>query len=58
MFDQHLVSLLTEYTFCHVFFQAGVPRMAYMGIVSFVYSGQRVYLAPPPTWKGYDPKWS
>ncbi|KAJ8311444.1 hypothetical protein KUTeg_010799 [Tegillarca granosa] len=36
---------------------AGVPRTAYNGIVSFIYQGQRVYLAPPKDWKGYDSKW-
>lgn len=39
-------------------FKSGVPRTAYRGIVSFFYSGQRVYLAPPASWKGYDLTWS
>ncbi|XP_062587402.1 alpha-1,3-mannosyl-glycoprotein 2-beta-N-acetylglucosaminyltransferase-like isoform X2 [Saccostrea cucullata] len=39
-------------------FKAGVPRVAYNGVVSFMYRGQRIYLSPPPNWKGYDPKWS
>lgn len=39
-------------------FKAGVPRVAYNGVVSFMYRGQRIYLAPPSNWKGYDPKWS
>jgi len=39
-------------------FKSGVPRMAYRGIVSFTYSGTRVYLAPNTNWPGYDPKWS
>jgi len=38
-------------------FKSGVPRMAYRGIVSFMYKGRRVYLAPSANWKGYDPKW-
>ena len=33
--------------------QAGVPRTAYHGIVSFMYKGQRVHLSPAPTWNGY-----
>uniref|UniRef100_A0AAG5D4J8 Alpha-1,3-mannosyl-glycoprotein 2-beta-N-acetylglucosaminyltransferase n=1 Tax=Anopheles atroparvus TaxID=41427 RepID=A0AAG5D4J8_ANOAO len=39
-------------------FKSGVPRTAYRGIVSFFYSGQRVYLAPNANWKGYDLTWS
>merc|ERR1719300_1235598 len=39
-------------------FKAGVPRMAYRGIVSFMRDNIRVYLAPNINWKGYDPKWS
>ncbi|XP_062619565.1 alpha-1,3-mannosyl-glycoprotein 2-beta-N-acetylglucosaminyltransferase-like isoform X2 [Saccostrea cucullata] len=39
-------------------FKAGVPRVAYNGVVSFMYRGQRIYLSPPPNWKGYDLKWS
>jgi len=38
-------------------FKSGVPRMAYRGIVSFMYKGRRVYLAPGANWSGYDPKW-
>ncbi|XP_010001492.1 PREDICTED: alpha-1,3-mannosyl-glycoprotein 2-beta-N-acetylglucosaminyltransferase [Chaetura pelagica] len=38
--------------------KSGVPRAGYRGIVSFVYRGRRVYLAPPPDWTGYDPTWS
>ena len=34
--------------------KAGVPRMAYKGIVSFIYRGLRVYLAPPRHWRGYE----
>lgn len=40
------------------FFQSGVPRTGYRGVVSFMYKGRRVYLAPPADWKGYDPTWS
>lgn len=38
--------------------QAGVPRMAYRGVVAFMFGKTRVYLAPPPNWTDYDPKWS
>ncbi|XP_032533395.1 alpha-1,3-mannosyl-glycoprotein 2-beta-N-acetylglucosaminyltransferase isoform X1 [Chiroxiphia lanceolata] len=38
--------------------KSGVPRAGYRGIVSFVYRGRRVYLAPPRDWTGYDPTWS
>ncbi|NWI93281.1 MGAT1 acetylglucosaminyltransferase, partial [Pitta sordida] len=38
--------------------KSGVPRAGYRGIVSFVYRGRRVYLAPPQDWTGYDPTWS
>ncbi|PKU27437.1 alpha- -mannosyl-glycoprotein 2-beta-n-acetylglucosaminyltransferase [Limosa lapponica baueri] len=38
--------------------KSGVPRAGYRGIVSFVYRGRRVYLAPPSDWTGYDPSWS
>ncbi|KAM9367149.1 LOW QUALITY PROTEIN: alpha-1,3-mannosyl-glycoprotein 2-beta-N-acetylglucosaminyltransferase [Phaethornis superciliosus] len=38
--------------------KSGVPRAGYRGIVSFVYRGRRVYLAPPEDWTGYDPTWS
>lgn len=34
--------------------KAGVPRMAYKGVVSFMYRGLRVYLAPPRHWRGYE----
>ncbi len=34
--------------------KAGVPRMAYKGVVSFIYRGLRVYLAPPRHWRGYE----
>ncbi|XP_073981724.1 alpha-1,3-mannosyl-glycoprotein 2-beta-N-acetylglucosaminyltransferase-like [Rhodnius prolixus] len=39
-------------------FRSGVPRTGYRGVVSFFYKGRRVYLAPPPKWKGYDLSWS
>lgn len=39
-------------------FKSGVPRTGYMGIVSFFYNNQRVYLAPNNNWKGYDLTWS
>ncbi|KFQ20578.1 Alpha-1,3-mannosyl-glycoprotein 2-beta-N-acetylglucosaminyltransferase, partial [Mesitornis unicolor] len=38
--------------------KSGVPRAGYRGVVSFVYRGRRVYLAPPRDWAGYDPTWS
>ena len=38
-------------------FKSGVPRMAYKGVVSTMYKGQRVFLAPNVNWKGYDPSW-
>ncbi|KDR12543.1 alpha-1,3-mannosyl-glycoprotein 2-beta-N-acetylglucosaminyltransferase isoform X2 [Zootermopsis nevadensis] len=39
-------------------FRSGVPRTGYRGVVSFLYKGRRVYLAPNANWKGYDPGWS
>lgn len=39
-------------------FRSGVPRTGYRGVVSFMYKGRRVYLAPSANWKGYDPGWS
>lgn len=39
-------------------FKSGVPRMAYRGIVSFMFKGLRVYLSPNLNWSGYDPKWA
>jgi len=38
-------------------FKAGVPRMAYRGVVSVMNRGLRVYLSPSLSWKGYDPTW-
>ncbi|XP_034962896.2 alpha-1,3-mannosyl-glycoprotein 2-beta-N-acetylglucosaminyltransferase [Zootoca vivipara] len=38
--------------------KSGVPRAGYQGIVSFLFRGRRVYLAPPSDWTGYDPSWS
>lgn len=38
-------------------FKAGVPRMAYKGVVSTVFNGLRVYVSPAFSWKGYDPTW-
>ena len=38
-------------------FKAGVPRMAYKGVVSAMNKGLRVYIAPSENWKGYDPSW-
>ena len=34
--------------------KSGVPRMAYRGIVVFIYKGIRVFLAPPDQWTGYE----
>lgn len=39
-------------------FKSGVPRMAYRGVVSFMYKGRRVYLAPNINWRGYNPQWA
>ncbi|XP_041091424.1 alpha-1,3-mannosyl-glycoprotein 2-beta-N-acetylglucosaminyltransferase-like isoform X2 [Polyodon spathula] len=38
--------------------KSGVPRAGYRGVVSFMFRGRRVFLAPPPGWKGYDTTWS
>ena len=38
-------------------FKSGVPRMAYQGVVFTMYKGQRVYVVPNSSWKGYDPTW-
>lgn len=38
-------------------FRSGVPRTGYRGIVSFMFNGRRVFLAPHPSWRGYDPTW-
>ncbi|TRY74448.1 hypothetical protein TCAL_04948 [Tigriopus californicus] len=38
-------------------FKAGVPRMAYKGVVSTLFNGLRVYVSPAFSWKGYDPTW-
>ncbi|XP_051899904.1 alpha-1,3-mannosyl-glycoprotein 2-beta-N-acetylglucosaminyltransferase b [Pristis pectinata] len=35
--------------------KSGVPRAGYRGVVTFMYRGRRVYLAPPKDWSGYDP---
>lgn len=33
--------------------QAGVPRTAYKGIVTFMYKNKRIHLVPKDTWQGY-----
>ncbi|XP_005998175.1 alpha-1,3-mannosyl-glycoprotein 2-beta-N-acetylglucosaminyltransferase b [Latimeria chalumnae] len=38
--------------------KSGVPRAGYRGIVSFLFRGRRVYLAPPRDWTGYNPSWN
>lgn len=38
--------------------KSGVPRAGYRGIVSFLFRGRRVFLAPRRDWAGYDPTWS
>lgn len=38
--------------------KSGVPRTGYRGVVSFFSRGRRLYLAPPPGWKQYDPSWN
>ncbi|XP_076013253.1 alpha-1,3-mannosyl-glycoprotein 2-beta-N-acetylglucosaminyltransferase b [Genypterus blacodes] len=39
-------------------FKSGVPRTGYRGVVSFLYRGRRVFLAPPEGWTHYDISWS
>ncbi|XP_022909734.1 alpha-1,3-mannosyl-glycoprotein 2-beta-N-acetylglucosaminyltransferase [Onthophagus taurus] len=39
-------------------FRAGVPRMAYRGVVTFYYKKRTVFLAPGWNWKGYDLSWT
>ncbi|XP_068621793.1 alpha-1,3-mannosyl-glycoprotein 2-beta-N-acetylglucosaminyltransferase [Battus philenor] len=38
-------------------FRSGIPRTAYMGIVTCFIRGRRVYLAPDYPWTKYDPTW-
>lgn len=38
--------------------KSGVPRTGYRGVVSFLYRGRRVFLAPPEGWMQYDASWS
>lgn len=38
--------------------KSGVPRAGYRGVISFIFKQRRVYLAPPPDWKGYNTSWS
>lgn len=38
--------------------KSGVPRTGYRGVVSFLYRGRRVFLAPPEGWTQYDISWS
>lgn len=38
--------------------KSGVPRTGYVGVVSFLYKGRRVFLAPPDGWTQYDIGWS
>lgn len=38
--------------------KSGVPRTGYRGVVSFLFRGQRVFLAPPEGWTRYDTSWS
>ncbi|KAI1280389.1 Alpha-1,3-mannosyl-glycoprotein 2-beta-N-acetylglucosaminyltransferase [Halotydeus destructor] len=38
--------------------KSGVPRTGYRGVVSFMHKRRRVYLAPPPDWRGYDVSWT
>lgn len=39
-------------------FRAGVPRMAYKGVITTMFKGVRVFLAPNLNWQGYDPTWT
>ena len=36
----------------NLYFQSGVPRTGYRGVVTFMHKGRRVYLAPSADWKG------
>ncbi|XP_062321295.1 alpha-1,3-mannosyl-glycoprotein 2-beta-N-acetylglucosaminyltransferase a [Osmerus eperlanus] len=38
--------------------KSGVPRTGYRGVVSFLYRGKRIFLAPLPGWSHYDTSWS
>lgn len=39
-------------------FKEGVPRTAYMGVVTCFIKGVRIYVTPEKnTWMGYDPNW-
>ncbi|TSK28261.1 Alpha-1,3-mannosyl-glycoprotein 2-beta-N-acetylglucosaminyltransferase [Bagarius yarrelli] len=38
--------------------KSGVPRAGYRGVVSFLFHGRRIYLAPPEGWTKYDTSWS
>ncbi|OZC06520.1 GNT-I family protein [Onchocerca flexuosa] len=39
-------------------FKDGVPRTAYLGVVTCFINGTRIYIAPDrSSWSGYDPKW-
>ncbi|CAN9504194.1 unnamed protein product [Ophioblennius macclurei] len=38
--------------------KSGVPRTGYRGVVSFLYRGRRLFLAPPAGWTQYDTSWS
>ena len=35
--------------------KSGVPRTAYRGVVSIMYTGVRVHLVPDPPWTKYNP---
>lgn len=36
-----------------ILFQAGVPRTAYRGIVTFMHKSKRIHLVPRNPWQGY-----
>ncbi|XP_070778339.1 alpha-1,3-mannosyl-glycoprotein 2-beta-N-acetylglucosaminyltransferase b isoform X1 [Enoplosus armatus] len=38
--------------------KSGVPRTGYRAVVSFLYRGRRVFLAPSEDWTHYDISWS
>ncbi|KAK2176493.1 hypothetical protein NP493_659g01051 [Ridgeia piscesae] len=38
--------------------KSGVGRVSYRGVITFMYNGRRVYLAPPATWSGYNTSWN
>ncbi|XP_071493786.1 alpha-1,3-mannosyl-glycoprotein 2-beta-N-acetylglucosaminyltransferase-like [Diadema antillarum] len=56
--DKNNFKLITKTLGIMQDFKAGVPRTGYLGIVTCVYNGQRVYIAPESNWSGYHTDWS